>query len=152
MFEDQAIASPSRNGFPEKSAVTPWPRPQTRPTPSWPSTTGKGIRRWPWWRCTSVPHTPARSTRATTAPGPGAGTDADSIFRGALNSLSTTAAACDWDSITFLGPPLTWGQPRLIVGTPLRSIRPEVEATLLADGVLGHDYPNSEPAFTAALR
>jgi hypothetical protein len=44
-----------------------------------------------------------------------AGTDADSIVRGALNSLSTTAAACDWVSITILGPLLARGQPRLIV-------------------------------------
>jgi hypothetical protein len=45
VLEDQAILSPSRSGFPEKSKRTPRPRRMMRPTPSCPSTIGTGIGR-----------------------------------------------------------------------------------------------------------
>ena len=53
--------------------VTPAPTASTTPAPSWPSTTGVGNGMVPSITDTSVWHSPARSMRTSTSPGPGWG-------------------------------------------------------------------------------
>src|SRR3954453_7226263 len=53
---------------------TPAPVPATTPTTSCPGTYGREIHGWsPAAACVSEPHTPARTDRTSTSPGPGCG-------------------------------------------------------------------------------
>src|ERR1035437_1857225 len=91
MFEAHPIRSPGRSAAPLASVLTPSPSAFTRPTASWPRTSGVGIAIRPSCRCMSVPQTPASSTRATTAPGPGSLPGSSTTSSGRFGAGSTTA-------------------------------------------------------------
>src|SRR5262245_3677158 len=64
---------------PGASVVTPGPSSRTTPTPSWPSTIGKGEGRWPRKIERSVPQTPVATISSATSPARGFGSSISSI-------------------------------------------------------------------------
>ena len=78
-----------------RPCATPAPTASTTPAPSWPSTTGVGNGIVPSITDTSEWHSPARSMRTTTSPGPGSASRSSTSSRTSSSPVQTMPLISD---------------------------------------------------------